>query len=402
MYRWRNIRGVCGDLSGETDSVGEPSNRPDAECNGKHFVFVHGYNVNAAAAREWSDAMFKRLWLAGSRSMFTAVDWFGDDSQFATIFNGDVTPDYYANVMHAFMSAPALTNVCVALPGEKVMLAHSLGNVLVSSAAVDCGLQYTRYYMLNAAVPMEAYDVAADAPEMLDSAWSGANISYRASDWSTLFTNTDFRASLSWRGRFAGIANAVNCYSETEDVLKDPELHGYGGAWSMQELLKGTAAWNALNAVPYYGRGVDCEGGWGVNTFYAVNPALYTPGYGFHSSAMGDITPKDAIEHPLFTPFRTEADSMHSTNLFTISDQSYRAALRAKFLGDAIPATSFAAGRNNIMGVSENYNMQIGVQGNVWPIARIKNNRREWLHSDVKNVAFFYLHQVFRKVQGTE
>ena len=57
----------------------------------------------------------------------------------------------------------------------------------------------------------------------------------------TLFTNTDFRASLSWRGRFAGIASAVNCY---------------------------------LNAVPYYGRGVDCEGGWGVNTFYAVNPAL--------------------------------------------------------------------------------------------------------------------------------
>ena len=93
---------------------------------------------------------------------------------------------------------------------------------------------------------------------------------------------------------------------------------------------------------------------------------------------------------------------MHSTNLFTIADQSYCAALRAKFLGDAIPATSFAAGRNNIMGVSENYNMQIGVQGNIWPIARIKNNRREWLHSDVKNVAFFYLHQVFRKVQGTE
>ena len=218
----------------------------------------------------------------------------------------------------------------------------------------------------------------------------------------TLFTNTDFRASLSWRGRFAGIANAVNCYSETEDVLQNPESHGYGGVWSLQELLKGTAALNALNAVPYYGRGVDCEGGWGVNTFYAVNPALYTPGYGFHSSAMGDITRKDAIEHPLFTPFRTEVDNMHSTNLFTIADQSYRASLRAKFLGDAIPATSFAAGRNNIMGVSENYNMQIGVQGNIWPIARIKNNRREWLHSDVKNVAFFYLHQVFRKVQGTE
>ena len=220
----------------------------------------------------------------------------------------------------------------------------------------------------------------------------------------TLFTNTDFWASLSWRGRFAGIANAVNCYSETEDVLQNPELHGYGGAWSKQELLKGTAAWNALNAVPYYGRGVDCEGGWGVNTFYAVNPALYTPGYGFHSSAMGDITSKDAIEHPLFTPFRTEADSMHSTNLFTIADQSYRAALRAKFLGDAIPATSFAAGRNPITlwGTQRNVNYQSFVRENAWPSARISSGTKVWEHSDLKNIAYIFIHQVFGTFLKTE
>ena len=218
------------------------------------------------------------------------------------------------------------------------------------------------------------------------------------------FTNTDFRASLSWRGRFAGIASAVNCYSETEDVLKNPEMHGYGGAWPMQELLKGTAAWNALNAVPYYGRGVDCEGGWGVNTFYAVNPALYTPGYGFHSSAMGDITPKDAIEHPLFTPFRMEVDNMHSTNLFTIADQSYRAALRAKFLGDAIPATSFAAGRNQITlwGTQRNIDYLSFVRENAWPSARISSGTKVWEHSDLKNVAYYFIHQVFGTFLKTE
>ena len=210
----------------------------------------------------------------------------------------------------------------------------------------------------------------------------------------TLFTNTDFRASLSWRGRFAGIANAVNCYSETEDVLQNPEPHGYGGAWSMQELLKGTAAWNALNAVPYYGRGVACEGGWGVNTFYAVNPALYTPGYGFHSSAMGDITPKDAIEHPLFTPFRTAADNMHSTNLLTIADQSYRAALRAKFLGDAIPATSFAAGANpiSLTAIRGNISFEDCKSGG-WP----RRNQR-WEHSDIKNVALFFNWNLFLRI----
>ena len=214
----------------------------------------------------------------------------------------------------------------------------------------------------------------------------------------TLFTNTDFRASLSWRGRSAGIANAVNCYSETEDVLQNPELHGYGGAWSMQELLKGTAAWNALNAVPYYGRGVDCEGGWGVNTFYAVNPALYTPGYGFHSSAMGDVTPKDAIEHPLFTPFRTEADNMHSTNLFTIADQSYHAALRAKFLGDAIPATSFAVGANPVStnNVCGNISYETCKSGD-WPIGE-----SAWRHSDIKNVAYFFNWKLFFRIKNND
>ena len=82
MYRWRNIRAACGDNGGEGDSSGEPWNNPDGECDGRHFVFVHGYNVNPAVARKWADAMFKRLWLSGSCSMFTAVDWSGDSSQF--------------------------------------------------------------------------------------------------------------------------------------------------------------------------------------------------------------------------------------------------------------------------------------------------------------------------------
>ncbi len=397
MYRWRNIRGVCGDLSGETDSVGEPLNRPDAECDGKHFVFVHGYNVNAAAAREWSDAMFKRLWLAGSRSMFTAVDWFGDDSQFAVSFNGGVTPDYYANVVHAFMSALSLVGVVDALPGtNKVMLAHSLGNMLVSSAAVDHHLQYGRYYMLNAAVPMEAYDETEFSQNMVDSAWSGVPLNYRASDWNKLFQadTNDFRFSLSWRGRFSGINDSVNCYSTTEDVLENVTALGYGEAWAIQELLKGTAVWNALNALPIPDTSVACEGGWGINTFYAVNPALYTPGYGFHPSAMGDITRTDAIVHPLFTPFRTETDNMHSTNLFTIADHSYRAVLRAKFLGDAIPATSFAAGANPISLTAIRGNISLeDCKSGVWP----RRNQR-WEHSDLKNVALFFNWNLFLRI----
>jgi hypothetical protein len=53
-------------------------------------------------------------------------------------------------------------------------------------------------------------------------------------------------AAVDWRGRFAGIQNAVNCYSPTEDVLTNPatnkifgvESSDFGGAWSKQELFK--------------------------------------------------------------------------------------------------------------------------------------------------------------------
>lgn len=400
MYRWRCLRSICGDASGLGSSTGIPANLPDNECDGKHFVFVHGYNVDVSSARGWAAEMFKRLWQSGSRSMFTAVDWYGNSSQFSTLFHGDVSPDYYANVIHAFKSAPSFATTCADLPGtNKTVLAHSLGNMLVSSAAKEHGLQYSRYYMLNAAVPMEAYDETEFSSNMVDSAWGGVPLNYRASDWNKLFqTNTnDFRFSLSWQGRFAGITNVVNCYSETEDVLANASAHDYGEVWAKQELFKGSAVWHALNEVPFLGLEVACEGGWGINTFYALNPAVYTPGYGFHSSVMDDISRADAIEHPLFTPFRAESESMHSTNLFMIADATYRVGLRAKFLADAIPATSFAVGANEASGVEENYNMQSpSVFG--WP--RRKDNRDLWFHSDLKDVAFYFVKPLFLKITG--
>ena len=402
MYRWLNIRYAAGGAGGEASALGEPWNRPDEECDGRHFVFVHGYNVNPAAARQWADAMFKRLWLSGSRSMFTAVDWYGDDSQFATLMHGDVSPDYYANVMHAFSSASNFVAEVRALPGaNKVMLAHSLGNMLVSSAAVDHNLQYSRYYMLNAAVPLEAYDDMSTASAMSDQEWDNVPEDYIAANWYGIFPTNDFRHTLSWRGRFAGIQNAVNCYSESENVLGNTsvgQLTFTGGEWKMQELAKGTTTWHALNAVPFLDLNVACEGGWGINTYYALDPTWYIYQYGFTGKVQTDMTEQLAKEHPLFTPFRTEAESMHSTNLFVIADADYRSQLRAKFLADAIPATSFAAGANPIQNdaVSGNINYET-CKTTVWP-----RPERKWWHSDMKNVAYFFTWQLFHRIKDND
>ena len=115
---------------------------------------------------------------------------------------------------------------------------------------------------------------------------------------------------------------------------------------------------------------------------------------------MANFTREEAIESPLFTPFKTETATMHSTNLYTIADADYRRSLRAKFLGDAIPATSFAMGANSTNGLEEHYDMQDAVQDNAWPSGRVVNDERKWFHSDIKNVAYFYLHQVFNRIKS--
>jgi hypothetical protein len=150
------LRNVCGDSSGIRSRLGVPSNHPDSECDGRHFVFVHGYNVDVQSARGWASEMFKRLWQSGSQSMFTAVDWFGNDSQIweGVPLIGGESLDYYVNVRHALDTALNFSVAANALPGNKVMLAHSLGNMIVSEAAKYHLLDYQKYYMLNAAVPM--------------------------------------------------------------------------------------------------------------------------------------------------------------------------------------------------------------------------------------------------------
>ena len=89
---------------------------------------------------------------------------------------------------------------------------------------------------------------------------------------------------------------------------------------------------------------------------------------------------------------------MHSTNLFVIADADYRSQLRAKFLADAIPATSFAAGANPIQNdaVSGNINYET-CKTTVWP-----RPERKWWHSDMKNVAYFFTWQLFHRIKDND
>ena len=401
MFRWIDERWVCGDTNCVPTRVGEPSNYPDSECDNKHYIFVHGYAVSVQSARGWAAEMFKRLRQSGSNSRFTAVDWRGDDTRGAVGVPGltDEAPNYYINVEHAFATASRFVDDCAALNGRKIILAHSLGNMLVSSAAKDHGLVYDKYYMLNAAVPMEAYDNNAFSPAMIDHDWRGVTNAVYSANWNLLFNDEDGRSKFSWKDRFSGIANTVNCFSQSEDTLGNvAENHWLSGKlyrgnfWAMQEVLKGTKY--AEHAPEDWQ--MNSEGGWGYNDYYATNRNYVTwPNRRMTDRFRNRITKlsrDDIVVHPVFKPFLENW-------LFTTNDipQERISPICPRILADAIPATSLAAGANYLTsGVMGNIDYTMCESGK-WP-----RDEDEWWHSDIKNIAFRFNNKFFKKLVNEE
>ncbi len=121
------------------------------------------------------------------------------------------------------------------------------------------------------------------------------------------------------------------------------------------------------------------------------------------------------IEHPLFTPFTSETEKMSSTNLFSVSDVSAGPPLKARFLADAIPAESHAAGANAFRKDIVDDNVRMDTSGDngcmpneyKWPEIRttklkdengMENRVPRWEHSDLKNLAYFFVYKLFDRI----
>ena len=173
----------------------------------------------------------------------------------------------------------------------------------------------------------------------------------------------------------------MNCYSPTEDVLGNATTNGHGGIWSVQELYKGTAA---LHFIPG-----NCEGGWGYNGEHTNLFGLLT-----EFAKTNDFTDAELVDSPIFRRF--DNDLLHQTNLISIAQTELN-----KVLGDGIPALSFAAGANEIscFGDGGNYNYQrTGATPNGWP--KKSGDAIVWEHSDIKNVAYYYVYLLFEKIKN--
>ena len=421
FYRWVNLRPVCGDDGGRSTDSGIPANFPSEMHDGRNVVFIHGFSVSAEGARGWNAEMFKRLWQSGCNAAFYGVTWYGNDGMLWDVFNGG--DNYHGNVVHAFETAASFASAFSGIAANSTILAHSLGNMVVSSAIQDHGFRPTRYFMLNAAVPAEAYDPSAwdDSPlfnPMVHEEWVDYASRTWASHWHRLFPTNDVRSTLTWKSRFADVPNRTelfNYYSTGDEVLSifdTPDADGSeaitvnagtGGdmsyhAWQKQERFKGRFGidWWAGNAGT-------SDMGWGFSTlghWPLGNPPMYHPYY-----VAGEFV-MNYVRESRYTPAQAAAatndaqlisDPVFGHGLFLgIPSASLTATERDVHLARGVPALSGPVGSRTISVIpgSRNLNLNGRTSGESWP--RINFDRwTGWRHSDIKDIALPFVFSVF-------
>ena len=251
MFRYLNIRTADEYFTQDPDRpaqpglwdtrLGQPQHFPDSYLlapgeTQKTIIMVHGLDWSETETPAGHSEIFKRLYQAGSNARFIGVSWAADLSR---RFGA---PIVYANdVIGAFIAAKLLNDSNI-LPTQflgtnTTIVAHSLGNMVASSAIQDHGLDVGNYVMLNPAVPSESYDGRAPASDsdrrnMTHYEWKGAadngSQDYEervmAAGWSTLFSSSDPRSKVTWDNRFGdvpgGTAKVWQFYSSGEEILR--------------------------------------------------------------------------------------------------------------------------------------------------------------------------------------
>ena len=403
MFRQKNLLEAGGGSGGNPDALGEPENYPDKLCSNRVFVFVHGYSTSSYQARGWFSELFKRLYWSESKAKFYGVNWYGNETQGSIPPFATLTPNYAANVDNAFATANALKGFLDGLGNDVTVAAHSLGSMVVSSAIHDWRANPRNYFMLDAAVAKEAYNHTEEQlsgrgtmgmeGEIHDdnkiTSWLNYNRRLWCSDWHNLFSSSDNRSRLTWKGRLSNVVNAsvYNFYSSGEDVLANPNRApgvptGAREVWNLQERLKGYASRGSILTSSY--------GGWKANGRYVnFNRSIWTP------AQANQLTDEQLRTQPFFN-----IDS--PTELYDENGSAYAAdgAHRNTLLSEMVPALSFATGCNNlgILGETRNFDMMGMKNQGEWPPARSGQGSADWFHSDIKAIAFVYTRPVYDKM----
>ena len=364
---------------------------PSVAAEKTNVFFIHGANVDEQDAQAWAATIFKGLYQAGANMEFCPVAW-----------QSDIGPsyNYHINASNAFVTASFLAPRINSVPGRKVVIAHSLGTMVAAAAIQDYGMQVDKLIMLNSAIPSEAFDPSlADesaSNKLVHNDWVDYTNSCWAANWHKLFNAPDARNRLTWRGRFAAVVPvAVNFYSSGDEVL---ELypHSQNPAWY---------------------NGVSPSGNWGERyswhkqeiwkgrkSILGFIGTTEWSGWGFKENMLGikkwSVQEANAITDAMvfatnmvFNPYPSSITNAVASRLETDSH-----------LTQGIPALSPPTGRTDLSykGIPSFDMNGSQIKTAVWPRepATIGSDDLgdNWLHSDLKNVAYFYTHRLFMKI----
>ncbi|MEI8340804.1 MAG: thrombospondin type 3 repeat-containing protein [Verrucomicrobiota bacterium] len=445
MFRHKNIRGVVptwnGFVAGAPDRLGEPTNYPDDLCINKNFICVHGYNWNGDQARGFHSEIFKRMFWSGSRAKFYGVSWSGDRDQRNFPVLGWRTPNFHRSVADALGSASALAQFVNGLNGETTIAAHSLGNLMTSSAQSDYGLNTANFFMVDAAQSLEQYQ--ADAPkstQVTQKDWPGYQERTWSSEWHALFGQGDGRHSLTWRGRVAGhTGNRFNFYSDVSAGLGDHVMRTPSEQTDDDAVIQLTAGIGAFVGADADGRYAFClqerlkghfllpsmgstYGGWRLSKTFYDQPNGTTPRKPTPQEA-ANLTDQELQTHPVFDPgfdiywvYRPPSPQepggflgWEKTNHegspswirdLTIGSNGSQTAQQNRnlLLSEMFPARSVAVGGNPIPSFGDrNFDMQSSMHHG-WPASRTSGGEPvAWWHGDVKDVSYTYVFPLFDK-----
>jgi hypothetical protein len=280
--------------------------------------------------------------------------------------------------------------------------------------------------MLDAAVASEAYrpELQADSMEVLDkyvhSDWDGYNERSWASNWYTWFTNdvADARGKIGWAGHFAPLLNkdgleVYNFYSTGDEVFEE--------ASEVPGLVSGVFHWPTfslswpfinidltLDAYPWQKQEV----------FKGVNAAgSLSAGWGFHCWSTNINSETVWMKHSAADANAMVADGSIVTN--AVFDRGVSAMFKtamtdfevADILAFHIPAVSSPAGKVAALnGEETNFDLNGRENPNGWGrnVDKISNSddvttnestvEYPWLHSDIKNMAYFYIYPAFNQI----
>ena len=390
-------------------------------CDNKDVFSLHGFKVDKVHAEGWHSEFFKRLYQSQSHAEFWGVTWDSNQS------NEKTAPGlyYHQDAAHAFKAAKLLTGFINEqrakgkIKGELTMMAHSLGNMVVSPAIVREGLKVDRYLMLNAAVPAEAYDGEKDDERMVNPAWKEYPKKSFCSKWYKRFegfpdveegggTTEDARKNLRWPNQFSSINCPIyNYYSLGDEVFELADkismakgfkivLDGYYDlcryCWHKQEVGKGAdMLFNRLvDNNPAEGI-VERSGGWGFHNNVITNgwfwPLRWRRYHHVYTPAMAEnASNDDLMRNPVFA--HTPAWAFEWNDYNNRETREYTTGL----LCHVIPAMSKAAGLCALTKAGgDDGNRNLNSDDYRWGWGRSGGTyETRWLHCDLKDMAYFY------------